>query len=183
MSTKFNRKALAAVMGAAVLIGGAACANADDKADSAHPSSVAEATSTTSLSPSELKDGEKSGGGASEPASTLEGIGTNRESGPAIPIKIEGDFKPNQELFVSTPCGEGDVRATAKTTFGESAVLRPAADEPVLIGTIKAPNNIGPGPDEGHHLMTVRCDSGANSTVRIPSSGNGDAQESNFNAK
>lgn len=104
-----------------------------------------------------------------------EQVRSDRTAGPAIEINLEGTFKPNAELTVSTPCTPGDQSAFAVASFGESATLERGTDGDTLTGTITAPNNIGPGPNDGPHTITVTCDGGANSTIDIPSAGNGDA--------
>ncbi len=106
-----------------------------------------------------------------------EQVRSDRTAGPAIEINLEGTFKPNAELTVSTPCAPGDQSAFAVASFGEGATLERDTDDALLTGTITAPNNIGPGPSNGPHTITVTCDGGANSTIDIPSAGNGDAKD------
>lgn len=90
-----------------------------------------------------------------------------------FPITIDGLLKPNSEIMIATPCLPGDTKATAKTSFQVEAQLSPAADMGQLIGFITAPNVIGPGPMEGHHTVTVTCESGVSSTATFPDAGNG----------
>ncbi|WP_018118597.1 hypothetical protein [Corynebacterium mastitidis] len=106
-----------------------------------------------------------------------ERVRSDRAAGPAIEINLEGTFKPNAKLTVSTPCTPEDQSALAVASFGESATLERGTDDSPLTGTLTAPNNIGPGPNDGPHTITVTCDGGANSTIDIPSAGNGDAKD------
>ncbi|MBC3186784.1 hypothetical protein H7347_09435 [Corynebacterium sp. zg-331] len=101
---------------------------------------------------------------------------SDRTAGPAIEINLDGDLKPGAELTVSTPCTEEDTSATAVASFGGSTTLHRQGDTGPFVGTFTAPINIDPGPNGGPHIITVTCDSGANSTIAIPSAGNGDTK-------
>ncbi|MBG9244443.1 hypothetical protein [Corynebacterium belfantii] len=89
-------------------------------------------------------------------------------------VHIDGMLKPNNEIMISSPCAPTDSHAKLTTSFGATADLYPAADRGELIGFVTAPNNIGPGPADGYHTVTVTCDSGLTGTVTFPSAGNGD---------
>ena len=93
----------------------------------------------------------------------------------ATPLGIEFDglFKPNSEMMISANCPVPDASAKLVTSFGAESEMTPAADSGQLIGLVTAPNNIGPGPDEGHHTVTVTCESGAFDTARFLDDGNG----------
>lgn len=84
-----------------------------------------------------------------------------------VPVTVHDVLKPNAEILISSPCGPGDTRAELETSFGASTVMSPAADMGELIGYVTAPNNIGPGPANGHHTATVRCESGLVGTVDV----------------
>lgn len=88
-------------------------------------------------------------------------------------IEFDGLFKPNSEMMISANCPVPDASAKLVTSFGAESEMTPAADSGQLIGLVTAPNNIGPGPDEGHHTVTVTCESGAFDTARFPDDGNG----------
>lgn len=92
---------------------------------------------------------------------------------PKLKVTIHDDLKPNAEILISSPCFMGDQQAEVTTSFGATTTLRPAADMGELIGYIKAPNIIGPGPAEGAHTVTVTCHSGLTNTVVFPDAGNG----------
>ena len=92
---------------------------------------------------------------------------------PKPTVTIHDDLKPNAEIMISSPCAPGDLRATVTTSFGGKAIMSPAADMPELIGFVKAPNNIGPGPKNGYHTATVKCRSGVTNTVTFKDAGNG----------
>lgn len=106
---------------------------------------------------------------------TMGGVDADRESGPAIEINVEGLLKPNSEITVTTPCLEGDDSAKAENSFGDTFKLERQKEGEKLSGSFTAPQNIGPGPFGGPHTVTVTCDSGANSTIEIPSAGNGES--------
>lgn len=88
-------------------------------------------------------------------------------------VHIDGMLKPNNEIMISSPCAPTDTHAKLTTSFGATAGLTPAADRGELIGFVTAPNNIGPGPADGYHTVTVTCDSGLTGTATFPSAGNG----------
>lgn len=101
---------------------------------------------------------------------TLPDSANDGETNPLI--TIDGTFKPGQELAVYATC-EAGTSAKLSTSFGAQATMSPAADRGALLGFVTAPDNIGPGPDEGYHTVTVTCEDATGATVRIPSGGNG----------
>lgn len=91
-------------------------------------------------------------------------------------ITVDGTFKPGAELAVSVQCDNSPAFAAGHTSFGEKFQLYPAADSGQLVGFVTAPVNIGPGPDEGYHTLTVTCEKGVAGTVRFEDAGNGTAK-------
>lgn len=90
-----------------------------------------------------------------------------------MPITLDGDLKPGNEIAVIAPC-EGDQRAKLTSSLNDEEVeMSPAADRGGLLGYLKAPDQIGPGPHEGYHTLTVTCASGETTTAKIPNAGNG----------
>ncbi|MCZ9308666.1 hypothetical protein ACUY3K_01950 [Corynebacterium uberis] len=91
-----------------------------------------------------------------------------------VTVRISGLLKPSAVLTVTADCGS-DTRAEAQASFGAHTQLTPAADAGVLIGDLIAPVNIGPGPADGYHTLTVTCESGDTTTVVLSDDGNGTA--------
>lgn len=114
-------------------------------------------------------------GCAAVAVATLAGCATG-EAQPVMPVTIHDPLKPSAEILISAPCTAGDTRATVETSFGETAEMSPAADMGELIAYITAPENIGPGPENGQHTATVTCDSGESATVIFPDTGNSSAE-------
>lgn len=120
---------------------------------------------------------------AATAATAIENAAAESE-GSAIPYtKVDGDLKvtvhdllkPGAEIMVSTTCGESDTHAKLTTSLGsQTADMTPAEDVGQLVGYLTAPEQIGPGPAEGAHTLTVTCDSGLTGTIAFNSAGNGD---------
>ncbi|WP_235933559.1 hypothetical protein [Corynebacterium qintianiae] len=92
-------------------------------------------------------------------------------------VTIHDALKPGAEIMVSSRCTGNDTRATLTTSFGADAVMTPAADTGELIGYVTAPAQIGPGPADGAHTVTVTCASGTTATAVFPDAGNGTAAD------
>ncbi|MFV8380959.1 hypothetical protein [Corynebacterium hindlerae] len=89
------------------------------------------------------------------------------KAGPAVELAVDGVVAPNVDLVVIASCLEGDTGAKFTSSFGVSGELHPAADSPYLIGDLRLPADVlSSNPNAPHHV-TVTCDSGAESTVRI----------------
>ena len=114
---------------------------------------------------------------ASAPVNDAPAVTAQNQS---MDVTVDGLFKPGQELFITANCGDS-LRATLTTSFGAETVMSPGADVGKLVGTVTAPDQIGPGPDEGYHTFTITCDNGDSETFRIPSAGNSDAAPVNLN--
>ena len=95
-------------------------------------------------------------------------------SGHVVTAEVEGLLKPGAEIAVIGYCEEPQGKLT--TSWGGAADMFPAADRGGLVGYVTAPDNIGPGPDEGYHTFTVTCD-GQTVTERFADSGNGTAAD------
>lgn len=85
---------------------------------------------------------------------------------PAVELAVAGEVKPGNELVVLSPCADGDVHAQFTSSFGVSGQMHPAADAPTLMGFLELPDPL-PASDSEPEYVTVTCDSGAQSSVRI----------------
>ena len=137
---------------------------------------MAKTTVVSTIGGSTLRRGMLAAGCAAIAAATLAGCATS-EAQSAMPVTIHDALKPSAEILISAPCASGDTRATVETSFGEKVEMSPAADMGELIAYITAPENIGPGPENGYHTATVTCASGESATVTFPESGNGSPQD------
>lgn len=137
----------------------------------------------TACSTGSEKDAAQSATDATTTSATIEQAAAESQ-GPAIPYtKTDGNLKitvhdllkPGADILVSSACGESDAHAKLTTSLTDKAVdMTPAADMGQLIGSITAPEQIGPGPADGDHTLTVTCDSGLMGTITFNSAGNGD---------
>lgn len=131
-------------------------------------------------SPSNEKDASQ---GSSESVSEVEPVGDASE-GAAVPytktdgglkIAVHNLLKPGADIMVTSHCGDTDTHARLTTSLNDEVIeMNPAADVPELWGNIEAPAQIGPGPADGYHTITVTCDSGMTGTITLNSAGNAD---------
>ncbi len=91
-----------------------------------------------------------------------------------VTITVYDQLKPGNEILVSAQCGADTHAQLSSSLTTDKVDMSPAADMGELIGTLKAPAQIGAGPQDGYHTVTVACDSGKTGTITLNSAGNGD---------
>lgn len=168
-----------ALIALAVLTAGSlsvACSPANEQASTQSSTEAsAVAKSSASAASATPADGEKNNVGEVKNKGTeVPGYAAENIDG-IMPITLDGELKPGNEIAVIAPC-EGDQRATLTSSLNDEKVeMTPAADRGGLLGYLQVPDQIGPGPQDGYHTLTVTCASGEKATAKIPSSGNGGA--------
>lgn len=85
-------------------------------------------------------------------------------------LSYEGTIKPGAEITVSASCEDGSTPAVFSSLFGEVTL-----DESGH-GNVTLPTNIGPGPDNGYHTLSLNCDNDDVLSVRPSDDGNGTAK-------
>ena len=154
----------------------AACSGAEKTApETAAKSATSAATATAAkASDSRAVSSKSTMSSADETDTGARGPEYTKSDG-GVDITVHDLLKPNNEILVSAHCKPEDTRATLTTSLSDTPIeMTPAADSGELLGDIKAPNEIGPGPKDGYHTITVECASGAKGTITMDSAGNGD---------